>query len=144
MIDTSVKYVSAQTRVKVLRIAATAMPFARSSQDQAQRWLRALRTHGDAAGLLTSLGITDEPPRAAEGEPLSAGAPRRNAIATVSRHAVALARRRGASTIRTSDLLGAVLEVYGPYFERVLAEHGVSTSDVVDRLNADGLKDGSA
>jgi anti-sigma B factor antagonist len=119
-------------------IAASAMPFARSSAEQAERWLRVLCRYGDAAGVLTSLGITDELPVApgghSDGPAPPSGRVDRDPVSTVTRAAEVAARRRGASGIRPSDLLEAVIAVYGPEFEHVLRLHGVSSADVTERL----------
>lgn len=119
----------------VAGIATTAMPFARCAEDQAEAWLRALRRSGDAAIILSSLGITDE---ASDGPSMSAGSegapPKRDAVSVVTRLSGRTADRRGDPTIRTSDLLGAVLEVYGEDFERVLARHGVDALELAQQL----------
>jgi len=118
----------------VLGIASTAMAFARSGEDQAERWLQALRQHGDAGSLLTSLGVGErasEDPEQPGGQPR----PRRNAVTTVARHASALARRQSRPAIRTVDLLGAVLEVYGQDFERVLIRNGVPVDRLAEQLS---------
>jgi anti-sigma B factor antagonist len=122
-----------------LGIAASAMPFARSSAEQVERWLRVLCRCGDAASVLTSLGITDELPVAPGDDsdgpaPPSGRAVDRDPVSTVTRAAGVAARRRGASGIRPSDLLEAVIAVYGPEFEHVLRLHGVSSADVTERL----------
>jgi len=123
----------------VLGIAASAMPFARSSAEQAERWLRILCRYGDSAVVLASLGITDELPDAAgeraEGaEPSPERPVDRDPVATVTRSAELAAHDRGESGIRPSDLLQAVMSVYGSQFEHVLMLHGVGSADVIEGL----------
>ena len=48
----------------VLGIASTAMPFARSAEEQAERWLRVLRLHGEVGIALQALGVSEESARA--------------------------------------------------------------------------------
>jgi anti-sigma B factor antagonist len=128
----------------VLGIAASAMPFARSSAEQAERWLRILCRYGDSAVVLAALGITDELPDAAgeraEGAKRAEQSPERpvdsDPVATVTRCAELATHDRGASGIRPSDLLQAVMSVYGPQFEHVLMLHGVESADVIERLRA--------
>jgi hypothetical protein len=44
-----------------LGIASTAMPFARTATDEAERWLRVLRLHGEAGMALRALGVSEGP-----------------------------------------------------------------------------------
>src|ERR1700755_3672371 len=44
----------------VLGIAATAIPFARTPEDEAERWLRVLRLHGEVGSVLQSLGVSED------------------------------------------------------------------------------------
>ena len=44
-----------------LGIASTAMPFARTPEDEAERWLRVLRTYGEAGIALKALGVSEGP-----------------------------------------------------------------------------------
>jgi hypothetical protein len=44
-----------------LGIASTAMPFARTAEDEAERWLRILRMHGEAGIALQALGVSEGP-----------------------------------------------------------------------------------
>ncbi len=45
----------------VIGMASTAIPFARSREDQAERWLRILRMHGEAGIALHELGVSEGP-----------------------------------------------------------------------------------
>jgi anti-sigma B factor antagonist len=124
----------------VLGIAATAMPFAESKRAEAERWLRVLSRYGDAATALASLGFTEEvpergPEREDQDRPRHPAA--RDPVATVTEHARRTADRRGVSTVTTTDLLGAVIDVYGDEFERVLTQHGITSDDLTERLGLD-------
>jgi hypothetical protein len=133
----------------VLGIAATAIPFARTPEDQAERWLRLLRLHGEVGVALQSLGVSEgsldkrgEPPEpaypgagAAE-RPGAGGSEQGDVIAIVSDRAVHTAVERGASGVGTTELLIALLEVYGEVFERTLHAHGTDADEVLERLAA--------
>jgi anti-sigma B factor antagonist len=123
----------------VVGIVSTAMPFAQSPDAQAERWLGALRRSGDAGILLKSLGTSDEPldgasKFAVEDQFTPRLATDRDVVATVTRRARLIADARKHRAIRTNDLLGAVMNVYGPTFDRVLARHGVNTDDLIKQL----------
>jgi hypothetical protein len=126
----------------VLGIASTAMPFARSSVDQAERWLRVLRLHGEAGAALSGLGVSegrlearDERANGERGEPANGEAG--DAIALVSAEAGRIANHRGAQSIGTTDVLVAVMYVYGPEFDRVLEAHGTDRAQVLARLGVE-------
>ena len=132
----------------VLGIAATAIPFARTPEDEAERWLRLLRLHGEVGAALQALGVSEgslakndaHPP--ARGETPNAGADgpavgkRDDVIALVGERAARLAGERGAGGIGTTELLLSVLDVYGEVFERTLRAHGTDSSEVLERLAA--------
>jgi hypothetical protein len=128
----------------VLAIASTAMPFARSPEEQAERWLRVLRLHGEVGIALQALGVSEEPlgqvqdNAAAEsgGVDLQDG----DVIGEVSRRAVDIATSRGSAGVTTTELLLAVMDVYGEHFECVLEAHGTDCAEVRERLGiaADG------
>ena len=133
----------------VLGIAATAIPFARTPEDQAERWLRLLRLHGEVGVALQSLGVSegslDKRPAPREPAYPGAGASDRPGagasepgyvIALVSDRAVHTAVERGASGVGTTELLIALLEVYGDVFERTLRAHGTDADEVLERLAA--------
>ena len=120
----------------VLGIAATAMPFAQTFDEQAERWLRTLRGHGEAGAVLASLGVQEGPVsgvgEARAAEPSRAFDP--EAVEVVSEQAGTIAVERGAATLSTRDVLIAVIHVYGETFERVLGAHGVNLGELVERL----------
>lgn len=120
----------------MLGIASTAMPFAQSSEDQAERWLRALRNHGEAGAVLASLGLSEGPVDEFEGEsegvPPAPGDP--DAVASVTQEASRIAKQRRAPKLGTTDVLLAVIDVYGPTFYRVLAAHGVDPAELTARM----------
>jgi hypothetical protein len=123
----------------VLGIASTAMPFARSPEAQAERWLRILRLHGEAGVALQALGV-------GEGrlQPLVEGVAHkrtalergddRDMVGQVTAHAHRIARQRGAAGVATTDVLLAVMRVYGAVFDRVLQAHGTDRHEVTERL----------
>ena len=45
----------------MVALAGTAMPFAHSAEDEAERWLRALRLHGQVGAPLQALGVGESP-----------------------------------------------------------------------------------
>jgi anti-sigma B factor antagonist len=108
----------------VLGLAGTAMPFAGSADEQAERWLRLLRSYGTAALVLASLGIGE---CQVDGGSESTHVPSdqsNDAAEQVAEQAVRAAAGRGAQKVDTTDLLSAVLNVYGDAFERALRRHG--------------------
>ena len=123
----------------VLGIAATAMPFARTPEAEAERWLWVLRLHGESGAALQALGVGEasletpadsagrERPDPAEGEA-------HGSVGLVTEHAVRLASERGADTVGTTDVLVAVMNVYGADFDRVLRAHGTDRGEVLERL----------
>jgi hypothetical protein len=129
----------------VLGMAATAMPFARSPEEQAERWLRILRLHGDAGNALQALGVSEGPIETPHnGSNGSNGSPAEPAheihpdvIAAVTETAVELASRRGAHALGTTDVLVAVMSVYGSDFDQVLRVHGTDRDEVLERLGVD-------
>ena len=123
----------------VLGIAATAIPFARTPEDEAERWLRVLRLHGEVGAALQALGVSEtslptpiasterEQAAPAEGED-------RDVVGLVTEHAAGIAVQRGAPGVNTTDVLMAVIYVYGADFERVLRAHGADPYEVLERL----------
>jgi hypothetical protein len=50
-----------QDAALVVALDGTAMPFAHSAEDEAERWLRALRLHGQVGTALQALGVGEAP-----------------------------------------------------------------------------------
>jgi hypothetical protein len=122
----------------VLGIASTALPFARSPEAEAERWLRILRMHGEAGTALQSLGVSEAPLEVASPGDGAVEAPapgeRRDVVAMVSENAARVASLRGAEYVGAGDVLVAVMHVYGGAFDRVLRIHGTDRDEVLQRL----------
>ena len=134
-----------QDAALVVALAGTAMPFAHSAEDEAERWLRALRLHGEVGSSLQALGVGEAPlmtgSEAEEGGP---GTPPLGAevLDEVTRLADGFAAARDAETIGTADLLFGVFEVYGKLFDRVLYLRGTSREELTERLVGAGVSPG--
>jgi hypothetical protein len=139
----------------VLGLASTALPFARTPRAEAARWLRLLRLHGRAGATLRALGVSEGPLADSasgrdQGDDDRAGGaaaspererepePERDAVTAVADHAARVAIARRASAVATSDLLLAVLDVYGAHFDAVLRAHGTSREAVLAQLEPAG------
>jgi len=120
----------------MLGIVSTAMPFAQSAEDQAERWLRVLRHHGEAGALLASLGMSEAPVGEPDHEdrPVHYALGDSDAVATVTERASSLAVARGAPKLGTVDVLRAVVQTYGSTFHQVMAAHGVDPAELSARL----------
>jgi hypothetical protein len=128
-----------QDAALVVALAGTAMSFAHSAQDEAERWLRALRLHGEVGAALQALGVGEAP--------LASDAVRTETRATpphgaeildeVTRRARQFAAGREADTVGTRDLLYALFEIYGKLFDQVLYFRGTSREELVERLAAE-------
>jgi hypothetical protein len=129
----------------VLAFASTALPFARTPEAEAERWLRILRVHGDVGLLLQALGVSDgsrdahgeeEPPSDARSAAAQPREEDRDAVSLVAAEATRLAGEQGSATVATADVLMAVMHVYGEDFDRVLRAHGTDRAAVRELLGA--------
>jgi hypothetical protein len=129
-----------QDAALVVALAGTAMPFAHSAEDEAERWLRAMRLHGQVGVTLQALGVGETPlmtASEASGEDATGTPPLGpKAVDEVTRRAATFAAARRAGTTGTADLLFAVLETYGKLFDRALYIRGTSRDELVERLAA--------
>jgi hypothetical protein len=57
-----------------------------------------------------------------------------DAVATITQHAGRIARERRSPKLGTTDVLFAVIHVYGQTFYRVLAAHGVDPAELTARI----------
>jgi hypothetical protein len=124
----------------VLGIASTAMPFARTSEDEAERWLRVLRLHGEVGIALQALGVSEGSLQVqGEGADRERANPTsgddRDVVARVTEDAAHIASRRGATGVATTDVLMAVMHFYGADFDRVLRAHGTDREELLERLD---------
>ena len=119
----------------VLALADTAVPFAGSLEDEAERWVRVMRMHGQVGAALQALGVGEAPletPTAGPDERREALG--KSAVTAVGEAAGALARERGSRLVTTVDVLFAAMELYGRAFDRALYVRGASRNELIDRL----------
>jgi hypothetical protein len=126
-----------QDAALVVALAGTAMPFAHSAEDEAERWLRALRLHGQVGAALQSLGVGEAslmPNPDAEHDSPATPPKGGDVLDEVTRRAGGFAVARDAETVGTPDLLFAVFDIYGELFDRVLYLRGTSREELTERL----------
>ena len=121
--------------VIALELAETTIPYARSRQGEAERWLRILRRLERTGEALAALGVADGPLEspaearmAYENEPVFS-------VQDVAQRAEMYARARGGKVIGTIDLLFGVLGTYGSDFSRALYRSGVARELLLDHLS---------
>jgi hypothetical protein len=126
-----------QDAALVLGLAGTAMTFAYSREDEAERWLRVLRMHGRVGEALQALGVPEAPLMTyARPAPSPAAAPPAggNPVDAICRRAVRMADARAADRVATVDVLFAILATYGNAFDRALYVRGTSREELLERL----------
>ena len=125
-----------QDAALVVALAGTAMPFAHSAEDEAERWLRALRLHGQVGATLQALGVGEAPLMTEGDQPEGGDTPPlgTEVLEDVTRRAADYATGREAQSVVTSDLLLAVFDVYGKLFERALYTRGTSHDELLEKL----------
>ena len=121
-----------------MALAGTAIPFAHNAEDEAERWLRAMRLHGQVGSTLQALGVGESPLMTGSDHEHSGGHGTPNmgpdVLDDVTERASEFAQARGAATIGTADILFAVFHVYGKRFDRALYLRGTSRDELVERL----------
>ncbi len=124
----------------MVALVGTAIPFAHSAEDEAERWLRAMRLHGQVGSTLQALGVGEAPLMTGgeQDQPEGHGTPPfgPDVLEKVTDRAAELATGRGAENVGTTDILFAVLDIYGKLFDRVLYLRGTSREELAERLTA--------
>jgi hypothetical protein len=126
----------------VLALAETAIPFAATREDEAERWVRVLRMHGQVGGVLQGMGVGEAPLETLADVP-STHTPRRreeNVVGEVAQAARRFAHGRGAQNVGTVDVLFGALEVYGKAFDRALYVRGATREELIERLAANPVR----
>ena len=133
-----------QDAALVVALAGTAMPFAHSAEDEAERWLRALRMHGQVGATLQGLGVGEAPLMTGSEPPRERPAGNRpfgpEVVDQVASGARLFAAARHAPTVGTGDVLFAVMQVYGRLFDRVLYVRGTSRDELLDSLSTESQR----
>ena len=127
-----------QDAALVLALAGTAVPFAHSAEDEAERWLRALRMHGQVGAALQKLGV-GEGSLVTGSDPGEDGQTRGfgpKVVDEITRNAGRFAIARKAEALGTLDVLFAVLQVYDRLFDRILYARGSSREELFEQLVA--------
>jgi hypothetical protein len=130
-----------QDAALVIALAGTAIPFAHSAEDEAERWLRTMRLQGEVGKLLQALGVGEAPLMEAPWAG-SASAPEdghtsplgETGLERVAQEAERIAAEEDADSVGTEHLLLAVLDVYGDIFDRALYVRGTSREELVEHL----------
>jgi hypothetical protein len=125
-----------QDAALVVALAGTAIPFAHSAEDEAERWLRAMRLHGQVGSILQALGVGEAPLMTGSDHSDGHSTPNLgpDVLDDVTERASQFAIAREAENVGTPDILFAVLDVYGKLFDRALYLRGTSRDELVERL----------
>ena len=127
-----------QDAALVVALAGTAIPFAHSAEDEAERWLRAMRLHGQVGSMLQALGVGEAPLMTGSEHDHANGHGTPNlgpdVLDDVTEAAAQFALAREAETVGTPDILFAVFDVYGKLFDRALYLRGTNREELVERL----------
>ncbi len=129
-----------QDAALVAALAATAMPFAHTAEDQVESWLRTMRLHGNVGTSLQNLGVGEKPLVAgsnpadqAAGTPVPPG----DVVERVMGCAGDFMIARGGALLGTGDILFALFDVYGQSMDRALYLRGTSRAELFDQLALD-------
>jgi hypothetical protein len=121
----------------VLGLAETAIPFAATHEDEAERWVRLLRLHGQVGGALQALGVGEAPLETMADAPAGTSpGGGRPIVAEVAAAAQRYSAGRRSKLIGTVDVLFAVFEIYGRAFDRALYVRGATREELIERLAA--------
>ena len=117
-----------------LELAETTVPYARSRQGEAERWLRVLRRLERTGEALASLGVPDGPLESPAEARMAFDGDSGVSVQDVEDRAAMYARARGGTVVGTIDLLFGVLGVYGSDFSKALYRCGAPRELLLDHL----------
>ena len=117
-----------------LELAKTTVPFARSREGEAERWLRILRRLERTGDALASLGVRDGPLESAAEARMPVERDNAIPVEEVADRAAMFARGRGGRVVGAIDLLFGVLAVYGRDFSKALFRNGVPRELLLEHL----------
>jgi len=121
--------------VIALELAETTIPYARSRQGEAERWLRILRRLERTGDALAALGVPDGPLESAAEARMGGYAQEPTvSVAEVAERAEMYSHARGGRVVGTIDLLFAVLGTYGKDFSKALYRCGVARELLLEHL----------
>lgn len=129
-----------QDAALVAALAATAMPFAHTAEDQAESWLRTMRLHGSVGQSLQALGVGEKPLVTGSDpvdETVGTPVPDGEVVERVMQSAAAFVIARGGEFVGTGDILFALFDVYGHAMDRALYLRGTSRAELFDQLALD-------
>ena len=120
--------------VIALELAETTVPYARSRQGEAERWLRILRRLERTGDALGELGVPDGPLESPAEARMAFEHDPSVSVAEVAERAELYMRARGGKVIGTIDLLFGVLGSYGADFSKALYRAGVPRELLLEHL----------
>jgi hypothetical protein len=123
----------------VLALAGTAIRFADSAESEAEHWLRILRMHGEVGSAMQALGVGEKPLDPNEMVRTTPGTQRfrrggENTVELARTRAAEKAAARGSDLVGTVDVLHAVADIYGSYFEDVVYSRGPRLAELNEKL----------
>src|SRR3954451_4816331 len=105
----------------VVELARTTVPAANTTAEEAERWLRTLRMHGQVGEVLKELGVPEAPLDASAWPPsVTDRRAGETKLKRVEEEAESLARERGSQVVTTLDVLFAAMLIYKGMFSRAL------------------------
>jgi hypothetical protein len=120
--------------VIALELAETTVPYARSKQGEAERWLRIMRRLERTGDALGALGVADGPLESPAEARMAYERDPSVSVQEVAESAEMYARGRGGKVVGTIDLLFAVLATYGKDFSKALYRAGVARELLLEHL----------
>jgi hypothetical protein len=126
----------------VLGLARTAVPFASSFEDEAERWVRVLRMNGQVGLAMQALGV-GEAPLETSAAPSAVRITRKRedrgrVVGEVEERSIQLAAERGGQLVSTVDVFFAVLDIYGGTLDRALYSRGTTRVELIAELHENG------